>query len=283
MPPPQINHPLLWQHLLPIPTAEGNKYSRGSAVVMGGDIASTGASRLAAIAALRAGAGLVTVACPIAALPVYASSLTAVMVSPYQHDNDLDALLNDPRKNAFLIGPGHGVNEHTKQVLMKLLHAQKTTVIDADAITLFQENPFALFDALAQFEGKAVLTPHEGEFKRLFSLGEDRIAAAAEAAKLSHSVVILKGSETVIADPTGHIVINPPASPWLATAGSGDVLAGILTGLLAASVDLFPAACMATWMHGEAAKMLGAGLIAEDLPQALPRVWQTLLHITCQN
>ena len=264
------NAPALWRALLPAPAPDGHKYSRGHALVVGGDGAHSGAARLAARAALRAGAGLVTVHAPEAALPVYAAQLSAVMVASTV---DLAAALADERRNALLIGPGCGVSPATRERTLRALGAGKRCVLDADALTAFRGEPAALFAALGP---DAVLTPHEGEYRRLFSHQGDKLARARAAARESGAVVALKGADSVIAAPDGRAAINANAPPTLATAGTGDVLAGFILGLLAQGMPAFEAAAAGVWLHGAAAAAFGPGLIAEDLSETLPSVLRGL-------
>lgn len=266
------NAPSLWAGALPRPGAEGNKYTRGHALIVGG-YPMTGAARLAARAAARAGAGLVTVAVPPVALPVYAAALTSVIVQAVGAPEELRALIADERISAFLIGPGAGINPQTRSAALALLATARPTVIDADAITVFAEDPPALTRAIC---GACVMTPHEGEFRRLFVYADDKLRRARAAAQQVRAVIVLKGADTVIAGPDGRAIINSNAPPTLATAGSGDVLSGLIAGLLAQGMDAFDAAAAAVWMHGEAAAAFGPGLIAEDLPDALPQVLRKL-------
>lgn len=268
-----LNVPDLWKSALPVPDFDSHKYARGHAIVAGGEPASTGATRLAAIAALRAGAGLVSVACSPETLPIYAATLTSVMTKPVKDLKQLDNLLEDARVTAALIGPGCGVNENTREKALHLLSHKKPCVLDADALTVFKNDAKTLFAAI---EGPAVLTPHEGEFARLFSIEGDKASRACEAAKQSGAVVMLKGNDTIIAAPDGRVAVNANAPVWLATAGSGDVLAGIITGLLAQGMPAFEAACAGVWMHSRAAAIFGPGLIADDLPHSLPFVLKEL-------
>jgi hydroxyethylthiazole kinase-like uncharacterized protein yjeF len=277
------NIPELWADAVPVPRIEGHKYARGHAVVVSGAIAATGAARLAARAALRAGAGLATVASPHDALAVNAAALTAVMVREAGTPEELAALLADRRLNACVIGPGAGVGARTRGLVDAALTAGCGLVLDADALTSFADDPQALFGAIAQgTRPGVVLTPHDGEFSRLFKeiAPSDHLPAKLEraraAARRAGAVVLLKGADTVIAAPDGRAAITANAPPWLATAGAGDVLSGMIGGLLAQSVPAFEAACMAAWMHGEAAQAFGPGLIAEDLADLLPGVWQSL-------
>jgi NAD(P)H-hydrate epimerase len=246
-----------------------HKYDRGHAVVVSGGAAHTGAARLGAIAALRVGAGLVTIASPPDAMAVNASQLTAVMLAEVDGADALASLLQDRRKNAILIGPAAGVGAETRAKTLAALRSGAAVVIDADAITSFASSPGDLFEAIA---GPVVMTPHEGEFSRLFDIRGSKLERARRAAEQSGTVILLKGADTVIAHPDGRAAINAKAPPSLATAGSGDVLAGIVAGLLAQRIPAFEAACAAAWLHGEAASRFGPGLIAEDLPDLLPAV-----------
>jgi NAD(P)H-hydrate epimerase len=266
------NDPRQWQGDLPQPQFGGNKYTRGSALLVGG-YPMTGASRMAALAAARAGAGLTTIAVPEHGLAVYAAALTSIMVQPLSTDDDLGRLLDDPRYTACLIGPGAGVGDATRARALRLLTSGKAVLLDADAITACAAHPEELFAAI---EGACVITPHEGEFKRLFSYEGDKLSRARQAAKRSGAVIVLKGSDTVIASPDGRAAINSNAPATLATAGSGDVLAGLILGLLAQGMNAFPAACAAVWMHGAAAASFGPGLLAEDLPNLIPGVLRQL-------
>ena len=260
------NHPALWLDRFPWPGAAAHKYARGHALVAGGAVM-TGAARLAARAAARVGAGLVTVAAPEPAFPIYAAALTGVIVQPVAKPGDFAALLADKRRNAALIGPGAGLGLETRDRTLAILTAKKRAVLDADALTSFADRPVDLFGAIG---GDCVLTPHEGEFARLFGVSGGKLGRAREAAKVSGAVIVLKGADTVIAAPDGRAAINENAPPVLATAGSGDVLAGLILGLLAQGMPAFEAASAAVWLHGDAARRFGAGLIAEDLIDVLP-------------
>jgi hydroxyethylthiazole kinase-like uncharacterized protein yjeF len=262
------NHPAWWLGDFPWPGAAGHKYGRGHALVVGG-AQMTGAARLAARGAARAGAGLVTVAAPEPAFALYAGALTGVIVAPVGSTADLDALLADKRRNAALIGPGAGTQPETRNTALKILAAGKSAVLDADALTVFAHRPHDLFRAI---QSPVVLTPHEGEFARLFMVSGSKLERARAAAKASGAVIVLKGADTVIAAPDGSAAINENAPPTLATAGSGDVLAGLVLGLLAQGMPAFEAASAAVWLHGAAAHAFGAGLVAEDLIETLPAV-----------
>jgi ADP-dependent NAD(P)H-hydrate dehydratase / NAD(P)H-hydrate epimerase len=266
------NTPALWLDKLPQWHANINKYSRGHALLYGG-YPMTGASRMAARAAARSGAGLTTIAVPEHAFAIYASALTSIMAQPLAHDEDFAKLLADPRYTAFSIGPGSGISDATRVRALSMLETGKPVVIDADAISVFSSRPEELFQAI---RGACVITPHEGEFKRIFDVSGDKLARARQAAHRSGAVIVLKGADTVIAAPDGRAIINSNAPSTLATAGSGDVLGGIVLGLLAQNMDAFPAAAAAVWLHGAAAAGFGAGLIAEDLPDLLPAVLRNL-------
>ena len=252
-------------------------------MVVSGDLISTGAARLAARATLRAGAGLVTVASPRDALAVNAAALTAVMVRETETPKQFAELLSDKRLRACVIGPGAGIGERTREIVQAALSAQRALVLDADALTSFAKAPERLFTEIKkQNDPQVVLTPHDGEFGRLFSAlqSDDPLASKLERARLaaiqSGAMVLLKGADTVVAAPDGRAAITANAPPWLATAGSGDVLAGIIGGMLAQGVPAFEAACIGAWMHGEAGHEFGPGLIAEDLPEMLPMVLRNL-------
>ncbi len=271
------NRPNLWRHLLPSVDPTGHKYSRGHAVVVSGPAQATGAARLGARGALRVGAGLVTVASPRAAMPVNAAHLTAIMLAPFEVPEGLKGVLADARKNAVLLGPGASVTPETRRMAEIALGSSASVVLDADALTVASDAAAAIFAAIRARTAATVLTPHEGEFKRLFpDLSGSKLARAVAASARSGSVVVLKGPDTVIAAPDGRAAINENAPPWLATAGSGDVLAGFVTGLLAQGMAAFEAACAAVWLHGECANLFGRGLIAEDIPDVLPRVWASV-------
>ncbi len=277
-----LNTPTLWGATFPRPALDTHKYKRGHALVVSGDMTHTGAARLAARASLRAGAGLVTVASPSDALATNAAQLTAIMLMPFQGADGLTAILDDKRKNACLIGPGAGVGAATRENVLATLLSGAALVLDADALTSFAEIPRDLFVAIkGYFAGPVVMTPHEGEFDRLFpdlanpALG--KCARAKAAAQASGAVMVLKGPDTVIAAPDGRLAINANAGPELATAGSGDVLSGIILALLAQGMAPFEAATAGVWLHGEAGSHFGPGLVAEDLPEMLPAVLRDLL------
>lgn len=265
-----LNRPALWRDVFPWPQAAGHKYSRGHAVIYGGPLAMSGAARLSAQGALRAGAGLVTVTCPPDALSVYAGQLTAIMVRPVEDTAAFAQFLRDPRLNAVLLGPGAGVNPTTREAVLRALDGGKRAVVlDADALTVFASQTERLKRAI---QGPVVLTPHEGEFARLFARGESKLDAARAAAAAMGAVLVLKGADTVVAAPDGRASINTLDAPQLATAGSGDTLAGFITGLLCAGMPAYEAASCAVWLHARCAQHVGYGLIAEDLPGQVPAV-----------
>jgi ADP-dependent NAD(P)H-hydrate dehydratase / NAD(P)H-hydrate epimerase len=259
------NDPAWWLAELPHPSPDSHKYTRGHALVAGGAVM-TGATRLASRSAARLGAGLVTVAAPEAAFPIYAAALAGIIVHPVAALDDFRALLADKRRNAALIGPGAGVGAETRAKVLAILEAGKQAVLDADALTSFAVDPQALFAAI---RSPVVMTPHDGEFARLFDTSGSKLERARRAARQSGAVIVLKGADTVIAAPDGRAAINANAPPDLATAGSGDVLAGMVLGLLTQGVEPFAAAAAAVWLHGDAADRIGAGLVAEDLVEGL--------------
>ncbi|NNF77751.1 MAG: NAD(P)H-hydrate dehydratase [Rhizobiales bacterium] len=275
------NEPSLWRNALPVLKEQGHKYHRGHTISVSGPAQNTGAARLAAMAALRAGSGLVTVASPPDALAANAAHLTAVMLREISSAKELAELFSDRRITSVIIGPALGLDDAARGKVLAALNAAPTAVLDADALSCFREQPRELFDAIASRpERPVVLTPHSGEFAGLFDVdtvsSAGKVAATIGAAQLSAAVVVLKGPDSVIAAPDGRYAINSNAPPTLATAGSGDVLAGIVAGLLAQGMSAFEAACAAVWLHGAAASVFGPGLIAEDLPHLLPIVLKEL-------
>ncbi len=264
----RLNDRSLWGEEFPRLAADGHKYRRGHAVVSGGSFM-TGAVRLAALAARRVGAGLVTVASATETVAMYAADQPGTIVATVNDDAAFYALIADGRRNAVLVGPGAGVSDSTRERVQAALRLEKSVVLDADALTVFADNPESLF---AQITSPCILTPHAGEFARLFDTEGDKISRARAAARYSRAVVLLKGADTVIAAPDGRAAVNVNAPADLATAGSGDVLAGLAVGLLAQGMAPFEAACAATWIHGETARLFGPGLIAEDLFVNLPRL-----------
>jgi len=275
------NTPALWRMRFPQPRAGGHKYDRGHAVVVSGPAWSTGAARLAARAALRAGAGLVTIASPRDALLVNAAASLAVMVRRVDGAEQLGDFLSDRRLNAVALGPGLGVSAPTCELVLTVLSGERAVVLDADAITSFANAPVRLAEALrARGDRATLMTPHEGEFHRYFGTLDERTNASSKlerarlAAKLVGVTIILKGADTVVAAPDGRAAITANAPPYLATAGAGDVLTGMAAGLLAQGMPAFEGAAAAVWLHGEAALAVGPGLISEDLPEALANVYR---------
>jgi ADP-dependent NAD(P)H-hydrate dehydratase / NAD(P)H-hydrate epimerase len=265
----------LWLPRFPWPSAASHKHARGRLIVVSGEAWSTGAARLAARGALRIGAGLVTLLSPPDALASNAAHLEAVMLRPFETDLELEQAAADV--DAAVIGPAAGVTDTTLLNVLALARTGAALVLDADAITIFRDDPEELFSVLDRDD---VLTPHPGEFERLFpgllAGSPERITAARRAAERAGAVVLLKGADTVIAAPDGRCVVNGNGSPWLATAGSGDVLAGFIGGLVAQGMESFEAACAAAWIHAEAAELHGPGLISEDLPGLAPAVLRRL-------
>jgi hydroxyethylthiazole kinase-like uncharacterized protein yjeF len=267
------NAPGLWLDAWPRLSPTAHKYARGHALVVGGATL-TGAARLAARAAARAGAGLVTVAADPVAVPVYAADIAAVMVRPIAGPADFAELLDDPRRNVVLLGPGNGADAACAARVRAALDFGKACVLDADALVAFADSSDEL---LVRLDARSVLTPHDGEFARLFpGIAGDRLARARAAAATSGAVVLLKGADTVIAHPDGRAAVNEGAPPWLATAGAGDVLAGLIAGLIARGMPAFEAACAGAWLHGAAARRFGPGLIADDLPEAVVPILREL-------
>ena len=282
------NGPPVWRAVYPVPASKGHKYSRGHALVVSGPMPTTGAARLSARGALRIGAGLVTLASPPDAVAVHAAHLTAIMLRPFDGVAGLVEVLADPRRNAIVLGPGLGLGEATRHLVEAALRPAadgktRSVVLDADALTSFSGDCEGLAALVSGARGGVVVTPHDGEFGRLFggrggALDDaSKIVRAAAAARRLGAVVVLKGPDTVVADPGGRIVISAADAPWLATAGSGDVLSGFVGGLLAQGMPAFDAACAAVYMHAEAARHFGPGLIAEDLPESLPAALRELL------
>ena len=266
------NGPDIWGSAFPWADAGDHKYRRGHAVVVGGGHTQTGAARMAAKGALRAGAGLVTLAGPTRSLALFAAESPAFITEAFKGGADLEKILKARRRNAVLVGPANGVNAETRENAVAALGSGASCVIDADALAVFEDDPSELFAAIT---GACVLTPHDGEFARLLPAHAElpgRLERARAAARGSGAVVVLKGPDTVIAAPNGRAAINGNAPATLATAGSGDVLAGFIVGLLAQGMEPFHGACAGVWLHGAAATEFGPGLIATDLAETLPRV-----------
>ncbi|MEX3008787.1 NAD(P)H-hydrate dehydratase [Hoeflea sp. TYP-13] len=270
-----LNGPSLWAPELPAPSPSGHKYKRGHLGIFSGPFSQTGAARLAAQSALHAGAGLVTVLSPSSAVAANAGHLTAIMLRKIDDLTALDELLADKRYTGFVLGPGYGVGDKVRRFAERIAVSGRALVLDADGISAFGEQPQELFAHFAGSKPRLVLTPHDGEFSRLFpDLHDDtqlsKVDRARMAAERSNAVVLYKGADTVIASPDGRAVINNNAPPWLATAGSGDCLAGIIGALLVQGMPPFEAAAAAAYMHGTAGRRAGEGLTADDLPENIP-------------
>lgn len=268
------NEPAIWKDRLPWPGPDAHKHARGRLGVVSGDAMHTGAARMAARAGLRIGAGVVRILCPPDAAPVIAPAVEAIMLASFHSPEGL--AFETREMDAVAIGPAAGIGDMTAMNVRALAATGAALVIDADGLTSFEAAPADLFAVLDRDD---VLTPHAGEFGRLFPdlASQDRLKAAAAASRRAGAVVVLKGRETVVAAPDGRLAVNGNGVPWLATAGTGDVLAGMIAGLIAQRMDSFDAACAAVWMHAEAARAFGPGLIAEDLPEQLPAVLKALL------
>jgi hydroxyethylthiazole kinase-like uncharacterized protein yjeF len=273
-----LNGPALWSVHLGRDGLGDHKYARGHLTILGGDTA-TGAARLAALAGRRAGAGLVTIAAPQAAMAIYQAAEPGNLIVRAEDGAAFARLLGDPRRNAILVGPGSGLGERTRATTLAALATRRSVLLDADAITVFAETPEKLFAAI---NGPALLTPHEGEFRRLFpdlAAVPGKIDRARQAARRSGATVLLKGPDTVIAAPDGRAVLNIHAPATLATAGSGDVLAGIAGALMAQGLTPLAAGAAASWLHGECGyRFRRPGLIAEDLINELPYALEATLN-----
>lgn len=274
------NEPALFAASLLAPEAAHHKYDRGHAVVFSGPFAKTGAARLSAMAALRGGAGLVTLLSPGNAMLANAGHLTAIMLRQCEDEADLVEHLRDERLDTFVLGPGFGDPGKAQRFAKVILGRRRALVLDADGLTAFADHPEPLFEAIrSSATQRMVMTPHDGEFARLFpdlALLRSKVERARAAARRSGAVIVLKGSDTVIASPDGRVGINGNAPSNLATAGSGDVLSGLVAAQLANGVDGFEGSCAAVWLHAEAAVGFGPGLTAEDLPGLVPRALQKL-------
>lgn len=282
------NDPSLWSGLYPWPEPDTHKYKRGHLAICSGPFAMTGAARLSAAAGARAGAGAVTLLSPGAALAANAAHLTAIMLRRVDTVEDLEAFLESSRARALALGPGFGDLEKARAFALAILkqgaEEKISLALDADGITAFKGNPEALFEAARGPSPCLVITPHEGEFARLFpDLAADtslsKIERTRRAAVRAGAVIVLKGPDSVLAEPAGRVVLNTNATPFLATAGSGDVLTGLCGGLLAQDMPAFEAACAAVWIHAEAGRRFGPGLTADDLANALLPVLRELAPV----
>ncbi|MCP1200713.1 NAD(P)H-hydrate dehydratase [Notoacmeibacter sp. MSK16QG-6] len=282
----RLNGPALWLPDLPMPQDDTHKYDRGGAAVLSGNALSTGASRLSARAAARVGAGAITLIAPERAAYIHAVHVTAIMVNQAASPKAVIERVAKGRERALVAGPGYGVGQELREIVLGCLVSNaeegpnRTIVLDADALTSFHDEPDILFDAIGRSRHRVIMTPHSGEFARLFpDLASDsrpKTEKASRTAGRAGAIVLLKGPDTIIAEPNGRIAINTNGTPLLATAGSGDVLAGMIAGLCAQSMPGFEAACAAVWLHSEAARRFGTGLTADDLPDQLPAVLQQL-------
>lgn len=278
---PSRNLPDLWRDALFHANPNAHKYQRGSVLVWSGPPLATGASRLAAIAALRAGAGVVTLAGTQAALMVQATHVTAIMLRQVDDATGLAELLEDDRYTSVVLGPAMGVGPATRELVTAAMRAKIACVLDADALTSFAGRLAELADLIAHNPKPVVITPHEGEFTRLIGKAAgDRLDRSREAARLLGATVVLKGSNTVIASADVRAAVNDIAPPWLATAGAGDVLAGIIGGLLAQGIAGFEAACAGVWIHSRAAHIAGIGMIADDLALAVSKSQHELTEVS---
>ncbi|UCI05809.1 NAD(P)H-hydrate dehydratase [Mesorhizobium sp. B1-1-8] len=284
------NNPALWLEEFPVPAVDAHKYRRGHVGIFSGGPSATGAARLSALAAARSGAGAVTVLSPANAMQVNAAHLTSIMLRKADAIEDVHDFVGDRRASSFVLGPGFGIGDKARDFALAVLARKRQDggieglVLDADGITSFRNAASTLFEAAARPDAPALtMTPHEGEFGRLFPeiAGDEalsKLAKARAAAVRANAILVYKGPDTVIAAPDGRAAINSNGAPWLATAGSGDVLAGIIAGLLAQGMPAFEAACAAVWIHAEVGSRFGPGLIAEDLPSAMVPVLRELIE-----
>lgn len=284
------NTPALWRNHYPVPSVFGHKYQRGHTLVFSGPLTMCGAARLTAHAALRTGSGLVTIASPLEAIQAHASHVTSLMLQQLDDLSDMARVLADERINCLALGPGLLPDEHTRTIVHAALAKKRTTVLDAGALSAFSSCPEHLFGAVKTRSAPTVLTPHMGEFAALFQLAQEetsKLDLAKWAADITGAIVVLKGADTVVADPDGRACIADNAPPWLATAGSGDVLTGIVAGLLAQGMAPFEAVSAAVWLHGEAANDVGPGLISSDLDASLKAVigafLRDLTDVNCRS
>jgi ADP-dependent NAD(P)H-hydrate dehydratase / NAD(P)H-hydrate epimerase len=282
-----VNDPDLWGRRFPIPSIDGHKYTRGHVLVVAGPQFKTSAARLAAHAALRAGAGFATLAATRPALPEIAAQIEAVTAWEVAGPAALYRILGDTRVNVVVQGPAQGIGARTRAMIEAAARRKRALVLDADVLTSFSESPESLARILSKIDS-SVLTPHEGEFKRLFGRDkkimalQSKIERARAAARKMHAVVAYKGPDTVVAAPDGRAAVACNAPAWLATAGAGDVLAGMIAGLLAQKMPVFEAAAAGVWIHGEAANEFGPGLISEDLADRVPAVYRRLFPLLAE-
>ena len=268
------NHPSLWLKNFPLPTVQDHKYDRGHVAVYGGNVR-TGAACLAAMASQKIGAGLVTIISKPDNRNLYAACRASIMVDVWNDMEEFKFIMRDARKNSVIIGPGAGSD--IKDVVLTALSFNKSGVLDADVFSAFKDQPQELFSRLST---RYVLTPHAGEFERLFGPMEgNKLDRARSAAQKSNAIILLKGPDTIIAAPDGTAVISLNGPPTLATAGSGDVLSGLIGGLVAQGMPTFMAACAGCWLQGEAAKIHGLGLTAEDIIYHISQVLNSLFHV----
>lgn len=274
-----LNIPALWQDQYPFLKETGHKYNRGHALAISGGLDKSGAARLMAKAVLRIGAGLVTIACPSETMAAHAAHSDAIMLTQMDCTQDLEDILGDRRINAISVGPGLAPNHNTRDLVKLILKSERSAVLDAGALTAFSQKPVELFDVIKTRSAPTILTPHDGEFARLFpdlASENNKLSKTVSAAQRADATIVLKGPDSVIASANGNAAISNNAPPWLATAGSGDVLCGMICGLLAQGMAEFEAACAGVWFHGEAGKVAGPGLISSDLEQALHKVIQNI-------
>ena len=275
------NNPDLWISSFPKPSSFDHKYTRGMVLINCGPKSKTGAARLAARSALRVGAGAVKIICSDDVVDILEPQISVELIEVIDNKQDFQNILKDRKVSSILIGPGNGINDETKARALMALAFIDHVVLDADALTVFENNPEELF---IDCYPHTILTPHEGEFKKIFGKEideiNDRVLKTKEASIKSNTTVVLKGANTIIASPSGDVVINKSSATYLATAGSGDVLAGIITSLVGKNkMNAFDAACAGVWLHSEIGTILGAGMIAEDIIDLIPVTVKKLLKM----
>ena len=266
------NNPNLWISSFPKPISTDHKYTRGMVLINCGPKSKTGAARLSARSAMRVGAGAVKIVCNSDVVDILEPQISVELIQVIYNKQDFQNLLKDKKISSVLMGPGNGINNETKARTLMALAFVDHVVIDADAITAFADDPNELF---IDCYPHTILTPHEGEFKKIFGTDianiDDRVLRAKEAAIRSNTTVVLKGANTIIASPNGDLVINKSKAAYLATAGSGDVLAGIIASLVGKNkMSAFDAACAGVWLHSTIGAYLGPGMIAEDIIDMIP-------------